>query len=136
MSEVPAILFSFRCLRRRLIRLHDLRELRAKSANHGEFFTAKCPTSGANVDELNYGGDVVDVDGWEGCIGHGSIIWIQVRRDAETMPRLGQLDLRSALGWLSPLPTEWHPREDSGFDFLRLLHLQHQTELPFELREQ
>lgn len=68
------MLFSFRGLRRRLIGLHDFRELRAKSANHGEFFTAKRPTGGANVNELNDGSDVVDVDGWEGCIGHGSVL--------------------------------------------------------------
>ena len=69
------MLFSFRCLRRGLIRLHDFRELRAKSADHREFFTAKCPTGGANVDELDDGGDVVDVDGGFRCIGHGSVLF-------------------------------------------------------------
>ena len=45
------------------VSLHDLGELRAKSANHGEFFTAKRAASGANVDELNDGSEVVNVDG-------------------------------------------------------------------------
>ena len=94
------MLFSFRCLRRRLIGLHDLRELGAKSANHGEFFTAKRPTGGANVDELDDGSEVVDVDGGFWLFGI-HVFWIRnfrERRDAETMPRLGQLDLRSP--WL------------------------------------
>ena len=59
---------------RRLIGLHDLRELRAKSANHGKFFTAKRATGGANVDELDDGNKVVDVDGGFRCIGHGSVL--------------------------------------------------------------
>ena len=68
------MLVSFRCLWRRLIGLHDLRELRAKSANHGQLFTAKRATSGANVDELDDGNKVVDVDGGFRCIGHGSVL--------------------------------------------------------------
>lgn len=64
-----------RSLWRRLIRFHDFSELRAKSANHGKFFTAKRPTGGANVDELNDGNKVVDVDGGFRCIGHGSVLF-------------------------------------------------------------
>ena len=56
------MLVSFRCLRRGLIGFHDLGELCAKSADGSEFFTAKRAASGANVDELNYGSEVVDFD--------------------------------------------------------------------------
>ena len=68
------MLFGFRSLRRRLIRLHDLSELRAKSANHAKFFAAKRATGGANVDELNDGSEIVDVDGGFRCIGHNSVL--------------------------------------------------------------
>ena len=64
-----------RCLWRRLIGLYDLGELRAKSANHGQLFAAKRAASGANVDELNDGNKIVDVDGGFRCIGHGSVLF-------------------------------------------------------------
>ena len=88
------MLFGFRCLRRRLIGLHDFSELRAKSANHGQLFAAKRAASRANVDELDDGNKVVDVDGGFRCIGHGSIIWIRERRHVGEGFVAPQLDLR------------------------------------------
>ena len=90
------MLFGFRCLRRRLIRLYDLRELRAKTANHGKFFTAKRATGGANVDELNDGSEVVDVDGGFWLFGI-HVFWIRNFREPRHVDEgfvAPQLDLR------------------------------------------
>ena len=58
------MLFSFRCLGSgRLLGFYNLRKLVSHGTYYQEFFTAKCPTSGANVDELDDGNKVVDFDG-------------------------------------------------------------------------
>jgi hypothetical protein len=46
-----------------LLGFYNLRKLVSHGTDYQEFFTAKRATSGANVDELNDGSDVVNVDG-------------------------------------------------------------------------
>ena len=70
------MLLSFRSLGSgRLLGFYNLSKLGAHGTDRREFFTSKCSTGGNNVDELNNRSDVVDVDGWEGCIGHGSVLF-------------------------------------------------------------
>ena len=97
------MLFSFRSLvflSGLLVRLNNFSELVTQRASGEQFFTTERAASGNYVDDLEHRCNVVNVDGGFELVGHGSIIWIRERRDAETMPRLGQLDLRSALGEL------------------------------------
>jgi hypothetical protein len=52
-----------------LLGFYNLRKLVSHGTDYQEFFTAKCPTGGANVNELNDGSDVVDFDGGFGLFG-------------------------------------------------------------------